>query len=49
MSQVRLDHAERAEYTISARSFAAAPCGLFDGLRSSLESMVPAEGIEPTA
>jgi hypothetical protein len=32
MPQTRLEHAERAEYTLSAQSFAAAPCGLDHGL-----------------
>jgi hypothetical protein len=33
MSQACLDHAERAEYTLSAQSFAAARGGLDNGLR----------------
>jgi hypothetical protein len=49
MFQAKLDHAERAEYTLSAQSSAAAPCGLDSGLKCIVESMVPAEGIEPTA
>jgi hypothetical protein len=49
MFQAKLDHAERAEYTLFAQSFAAAPRGLDYGLRSIENSMVPAEGIEPTA
>jgi hypothetical protein len=49
MFQAKLDHAERAEYTLSAQPFAAAPCGLDNGLRDIGDSMVPAEGIEPTA
>jgi hypothetical protein len=33
MSQACLDHAERAEYTLSAQSSAAARCGLDNDLR----------------
>ena len=53
MSQVRLDHAERAEYTLSARTIAVAALGKNVGwmnvLKGLAEIMVPAEGIEPTA
>jgi hypothetical protein len=49
MFQARLDHAERAEYTLFAQSIAAVPRGLDNALKGIVESMVPAEGIEPTA
>jgi hypothetical protein len=53
MFPVRLDHAERAEYTLSAGSVAAAAHGKnlvwMDVLKGLAEGMVPAEGIEPTA
>lgn len=49
MTQAKLDHAERAEYTLFAQFFMAVRRGLENDLKGIAESMVPAEGIEPTA
>ncbi len=52
MAQLKLDHADRAEYTLFAqpsRRWPPAWIGTDYVLRDIVESVVPAEGIEPTA
>jgi hypothetical protein len=52
MALVKLDHGERAEYTLFAQPSRRWPqheLARSNALRDIVESVVPAEGIEPTA